>query len=455
MDEPRNTDNAWFETTACHFHCSRELGALLPLKPAPANLTVEQQGLLEDYHSNKPQSKEWRQLVREDLGLNDIFWLDVEEAAGDKDIYASHRDWINLVRDRLKQLDTHPGLLQLVAQWGRVDVLEDVLKDPDLLAQRQPMQVQMAFQGALEHAIEPSFDLGLIELLMERGAKAAEVYLPALFDLKGRDRFGLFAGIQHRRVRRRPSRVKAVLLARSLWRGVHIGFMQKFIEGFENYAREQPALHNVDLMFWAITAGALDLAELFWRRCRSPIRAALIAQAMLVKIRLKGREVAALEESVALFSRHAVGVLEHLPDQETTRLLLLSKVGDFATLGSTGSLEESLLDVAISLGNNDFVSQRSCQDILDEMWWGRSPRSGRVWLQKPWPSRFGVYAQVLLPFIRILRFVPNDLCVGYPWMTDKQLRGSGGEKRVHVEWWRAMLAIWHIPVVKKHLDDIN
>eukprot|EP00966_Prymnesium_polylepis_P181345 4200422-Prymnesium_polylepis.1 len=27
----RNTDNAWIETTAYHFHCDTELGALLPL----------------------------------------------------------------------------------------------------------------------------------------------------------------------------------------------------------------------------------------------------------------------------------------------------------------------------------------------------------------------------------------------------------------------------------------
>ena len=553
MDEPRNTDNAWFETTACHFHCSRELGALLPLKQAPDNLTNEQQGLLEDYHSDKPQSEEWRQSVREDLGLNDIFWLNVEDVADDKDIYASHRDWIIVVRQRLDQLDTHPGLLQLVAQWGRVDVLEDVLKDPDLLAQRQPMQVQMAFQGALEHAIEPNFDLGLIELLMETGAKAADVYLPALFDLKGRDRFGLFTEIQHRRMtrfgtrmsltlrgksarqsssvsltppspkrspsrlklapsvqergvasaglkrwragvrcatlvsmpisgekqktdgavvdvggrQRRPSQVRSLKhkellgddedprLARSPWRSEHIRFIEKFVKGFGHYAREQHALHNVDLMFWAITAGALDLAELFWRRCRSPLRAALIAQYMLTQIRLKGLKDAALEESVALFSQHAVGVLEHLPNQETARRLLLSTVGDFATIGSPGSMKDSILGLAIVLQNKDFVSQRYCQEILDDMWWGRSSRSGRVCLQKPWPSWYSVVAQVMLPFIRILPVVPNDLCVGYPWMTDKELSDSNGEKKVNVKWWRAMLAIWHIPRMKRAVVSIS
>ena len=31
-DDPRNTDNAWMETKVMHFHCSAELGSLLPLK---------------------------------------------------------------------------------------------------------------------------------------------------------------------------------------------------------------------------------------------------------------------------------------------------------------------------------------------------------------------------------------------------------------------------------------
>ena len=211
MDEPRNTDNAWLETTACHFHCSRELGALLPLKPAPAAFTEAQKEKFKHYHSPAGGEEEmgWREGVKEELGLNDIFWLDIDEAADAKDIYASHCDWIRVVRQRLEQMHKRPGLLQLVAQWGRVDILEFVLKNQELLAQRQPMQVQMAFQGALEHVIEPNFDLKLIELLMETGAKAADVYLPALFDFKGRDLFGLFADI---RMGRFGSRMAQTLL---------------------------------------------------------------------------------------------------------------------------------------------------------------------------------------------------------------------------------------------------
>ena len=31
-DDPRNTDHAWMETTAFHFHCTEEVGAMLPLE---------------------------------------------------------------------------------------------------------------------------------------------------------------------------------------------------------------------------------------------------------------------------------------------------------------------------------------------------------------------------------------------------------------------------------------
>ena len=31
VDDPRNTDHSWMETTAFHFHCSPALGARLPL----------------------------------------------------------------------------------------------------------------------------------------------------------------------------------------------------------------------------------------------------------------------------------------------------------------------------------------------------------------------------------------------------------------------------------------
>ena len=125
MDEPRNTDNAWIETTACHFHCSRELGAMLPLKPQPDPLTDEQKKTFEEYQNigarrNLTSTEELsRKKFKEEIGLNEIFWLDIEDAKDSQDIYASHRDWILVVEQRLNQMRAYPGLGCTVGPRGR------------------------------------------------------------------------------------------------------------------------------------------------------------------------------------------------------------------------------------------------------------------------------------------------------------------------------------------------
>jgi ADP-ribose pyrophosphatase len=71
VDDPRNTDNAWMETTAFHFHCDAEMGALLPL------------------HAGDDAA--------------DVTWLDVDDAderyVG---LYASHKQWVDQVAAKLK-----------------------------------------------------------------------------------------------------------------------------------------------------------------------------------------------------------------------------------------------------------------------------------------------------------------------------------------------------------------
>lgn len=41
VDDPRNTDHAWMETIATHFHCDRELGEMLPLGAGKDELAVK------------------------------------------------------------------------------------------------------------------------------------------------------------------------------------------------------------------------------------------------------------------------------------------------------------------------------------------------------------------------------------------------------------------------------
>ena len=71
VDDPRNTDNAWMETTAFHFHCNAELGAMLPLSAGD--------------------------------DAADVMWLDID-ASNPKyaNLYASHRDWVDNVARSLR-----------------------------------------------------------------------------------------------------------------------------------------------------------------------------------------------------------------------------------------------------------------------------------------------------------------------------------------------------------------
>ncbi len=67
VDDPRNTDNAWMETTAFHFHCSPTLGAMLPLAAG-------------------------------DDAAN-VMWLDVDDAQPKyNNLYASHKELVEKVK---------------------------------------------------------------------------------------------------------------------------------------------------------------------------------------------------------------------------------------------------------------------------------------------------------------------------------------------------------------------
>ena len=106
--------------------------------------------------------------------------------------YADHAEWVRMVTRRMYQKRKHAGLLQLVVQWGRVDILDEVFSKPEYLKQRQPTSVQQAFEGLLSYATSDSYDVALVDMLIERGAKPENVDLPSLFDRARLDAFGLF-----------------------------------------------------------------------------------------------------------------------------------------------------------------------------------------------------------------------------------------------------------------------
>ena len=85
VDDPRNTDNAWMETCAIHFHCSDELGKLLALEAGDDDTSVK--------------------------------WIPISP---DLKLYANHKDWIDVVaktmwRRRLLARVRQPSVLIPIA----------------------------------------------------------------------------------------------------------------------------------------------------------------------------------------------------------------------------------------------------------------------------------------------------------------------------------------------------
>ena len=69
VDDPRTTDNAWIETTACHFHCLPEVGDRLHLSAGD--------------------------------GARRVSWIDINPASEPRyaNLYASHREWVDRVAE--------------------------------------------------------------------------------------------------------------------------------------------------------------------------------------------------------------------------------------------------------------------------------------------------------------------------------------------------------------------
>ena len=72
VDDPRNTDNAWMETTAYHFHCTHQIAMKLKLEAG----TDEAKAM----------------------------WLRVDPKIEDRyaGLYASHRVWVDEVAQRMQ-----------------------------------------------------------------------------------------------------------------------------------------------------------------------------------------------------------------------------------------------------------------------------------------------------------------------------------------------------------------
>ena len=145
QDDPRATDNAWVEATVVHVHCPPELGALL------------------------------RPCRREDKHQRAV-WVDLEPTNSETSkLPATWNDqyaWFDAVSNRIKIAQV--GLVRVLIAWGRIDIAESALYNPELAIHRNPvLHIQPAFQDALIRAArDHSFNVDLIGVLFSHGATA-------------------------------------------------------------------------------------------------------------------------------------------------------------------------------------------------------------------------------------------------------------------------------------------
>ena len=211
VDDARNTDNAWIETTVHHMHLSRELGGQLPFAwgviAQPTAIWVPLREILADRESRK------------------------------KLVAATDIRWFENVRGMVDREYMRPGLLQLVVRWGRNDIAEIVLRDAELQEQRVPAAVQRAFQDALERSTDRSFDIKLVETLLDHGAEAAGIFIAGLWNNVEGDSFGycqeLKRGVYDKktksRVRKAGAKVTTLATVMTLGErgGLHADSMQE------------------------------------------------------------------------------------------------------------------------------------------------------------------------------------------------------------------------------------
>jgi len=158
-DDPRNTDNAWTETTAVHFHCSKELGNQLRLASgddaqAVKWLHVDEQGRA---------SQAWREL------------------------YGGHRNLIERAARRLELFDwraahdTGWSVLGWLRSLNLLDIVGEALQDPSgddpfaylrsLSRERLDRMLQAAQLGGLATPIWKALE----ELRGQKAATGAEL----------------------------------------------------------------------------------------------------------------------------------------------------------------------------------------------------------------------------------------------------------------------------------------
>ena len=155
VDDPRNTDNAWIETTCYGFHCSKELGALLQD---------------DDLTGMKVINEKAR-------------WIEPgENCEYLPDLWGAHEDLAEAGVMNIERKKRTKGLLSLAVDFGVPKLVSYVLREEKVGPERTPFALHSALHTALASHAKNGGDLAIIIELLENGAHFSDVSLIELCD---------------------------------------------------------------------------------------------------------------------------------------------------------------------------------------------------------------------------------------------------------------------------------
>ena len=104
VDDPRNTDNAWFETTVKHFHCNEKLGQKLPLAEGVIWLDINPK--IPQYDDLYGSHKLWVDAVHECMGQNSAARAStLRMVTGDWDVCITEQEREDFKNDMLEWMN--------------------------------------------------------------------------------------------------------------------------------------------------------------------------------------------------------------------------------------------------------------------------------------------------------------------------------------------------------------
>eukprot|EP00316_Scyphosphaera_apsteinii_P022830 CAMPEP_0119346800 /NCGR_PEP_ID=MMETSP1333-20130426/108193_1 /TAXON_ID=418940 /ORGANISM="Scyphosphaera apsteinii, Strain RCC1455" /LENGTH=1308 /DNA_ID=CAMNT_0007359319 /DNA_START=65 /DNA_END=3991 /DNA_ORIENTATION=+ len=290
--------------------------------------------------------------------------------------------------------------LTLSIKWDRVEIVDLILQTCAAKGDNASSQFTPLHSIALQMALELTRN-DIIQLIMQcQDLSYQFVNLNRLFMMDDPHRFLT----QNATLRRRQLNYLHKIYQRNLSPlEQHELFAKVVGPMFRDIAKEMWALcilqsqepNDTHLFLWALIFDdhRLQLTRIFWSRCDSPIRVALLGSHMCKRMAQGSFYAGVLDLRAVTLEEWAIGVLDACPSTEAAFAVLDYKMGK---LGTT-------LDLAMSLEMKAFLAHRHCQGLMDIWWRGGTHRHNTNVSERY--SMIMVLIQAIFPVDRLVHYM--------------------------------------------------